>query len=100
MKPTVVHLRADSPFAAIFPAGAPISSPVAERGSFDGEEEDFYRCSFAWSTPEQRMAVARLVARRGGGHAAEVLRDWRELRWLPLRARHVASIQVDGRLLT
>lgn len=97
--PTLAHLRADSPFASIFPDGCPVQGPIEAAGRFDGHVEEFYRCDFARCSDEQRQRVAEIVGGRVGDVAATVLAHWQAEGFLPLRARHVESVSFDGRLL-
>jgi hypothetical protein len=92
-------LRADSPFATVFPDGAPVQGPITAPGRFAGDTEGFYRCDFARCTDEQRAAVAEMVAKACGGTAAEALAHWQREGFMPLRERHVESVSCDGRLL-
>lgn len=92
-------LRVSSPLAVIFPAGAPVDLFAAQRGSFAGVSEAFYRVSWNRCSETQRQAVADLVAAQCGGTAAEVLTDWMLRGWLPLRERHVSSVSFDARLV-
>lgn len=100
VEPLFAQIRVDSAFAGAFPGDqCPVTSPVPEFGRFGGlGTEPFYRVPFARVDVEVRRIAAHRIAQQCSSTTDEVLAAWEYSGWMPLRARHVLAVQIDGRL--
>ena len=89
-KPMVVMLKESSPFAAIFPNGAPVTTLTPVEFALIGSDEtrgyllDLKRCS-----DEQMTGLARMLAATAGTTLERVLTEILEQKGVPIRASQV-----------
>jgi hypothetical protein len=97
MKKTLAFLDETSPFQALFPDGVPIKGILSRPADCIGDAvQDVYMVDLDKLTPEQFDKVSEMVWEQcGRSRSLEVARQEMKASGLPLRAKHVKTVETN-----
>lgn len=97
MKKTLAFLAETSPFHELFPDGVPVKSILSSPAECLGDGvQEVYMVALDELTPEQFDKVSRMVWEQCGRSCSlEVARKEMKASGLPLRAKHVKTVETN-----